>query len=143
MSVPKLVQDFYERIWNAGDLDAIGNLLKEDFVFRGSLGSDRRGREGFADYVQSVRSALADYSCEILECVSEDQRAFAKMRFSGVHTGHFRGYAPTGLPVHWFGAALFRFAENTIAELWVLGDLSRLDALLKENQERASQAETR
>lgn len=55
------------------------------------------------------------------------------MRFSGTHVGDFRGYAPTGLPVHWEGAARFRFEDARIRELWVLGDLAGLDALLKSN----------
>jgi steroid delta-isomerase-like uncharacterized protein len=135
MSVPKLVQQFYDRIWNAGDLQAVGILLSEGFLFRGSLGSESKGREGFADYVQSVRGSLSNFRCEILDCVTEDERAFAKMRFSGVHTREFRGNPPTGLPVHWLGAALFRFGKDTIAELWVLGDLSGLDDLLKKNLE--------
>jgi predicted ester cyclase len=135
VSIPKLVELFYERIWNAGDLEAIADLLSEDFSFRGSLGAERRGREGFKDYVRSVREALANYQCEILECVTEGNRAFAKMRFSGIHASEFRGYLPTGMPVHWLGAALFHFAENTIAGLWVLGDLAGLDAILKKNCE--------
>lgn len=138
MSTPKLVQDFYERIWNAGDLEAVSALLSDDFTFRGSLGSEWRGRDGFAEYVRSVRCALSNYRCEIQECVTEDNRAFAKMRFSGVHKGEFLGYLPTGLPVHWFGAALFRFAGDAIAEIWVLGDLAGLEALLKKNEESAS-----
>ncbi len=142
MSIPKLVEEFYERIWNSGDLDAVADLLSEDFLFRGSLGSESRGRDGFADYIRSVRNALSNYRCEILECVTQDNRAFAKMRFAGVHTRDCLGYLPTGLPVHWLGAALFGFAENAIAELWVLGDLAGLDALLKANQKSARRADT-
>jgi len=142
MSVPKLVQQFYDRIWNSGDLDAVGTLLSEDFLFRGSLGSESKGRVGFADYVRSVRGSLSNYRCEILECVTEDKRAFAKMRFSGMHTREFRGNPPTGLLVHWLGAALFRFEEDGIAELWVLGDMNGLDALLKKNLESARLADT-
>jgi hypothetical protein len=41
------------------------------------------------------------------------------------------------MPVHWLGAALFRFGDRTIAEMWVLGDLAGLDAILKGNQESA------
>lgn len=137
MSAPKLVQDFYQRIWNAGQLEAVSVLLSDDFTFRGSLGSEWRGRDGFAEYVRSVRGALSNYQCEILECVAEDNRAFAQMRFSGTHRSEFRGYLPTGLPVHWLGAALFRFEGDAIADLWVLGDLAGLDALLKRNQESA------
>ena len=135
MSVPTLVERFYERIWNAGDLEAVSYLVAEDFTFRGSLGAELRGRAAFGHYVRSVRNALANYKCEVLDCVTEGAQAFAKMRFSGIHVGSFRGYVPTGKPVHWAGAALFRLADGAISELWVLGDLAGLDALLHNNQE--------
>ena len=130
---PQLVRAFYDRIWNAGDIRAADELLAEDFTFRGSLGSEMRGREAFCDYARMVRAALGDYRCDILECVTEGNRAFAKMSFSGIHAGPFRGYAPTGKLVQWSAAALFRLKEARIADLWVLGDLIALDALLKEN----------
>ena len=135
MSAPQLVEAFYERIWNTGDLGAADSLLSEDFSFRGSLGSELRGREAFGDYVRSVRNALGNYRCEILDCVTEGQQAFAKMRFSGIHRGPFRGYSPTGKSVHWLGAALFRFERHAIVELWVLGDLAGLDAMLRTHLE--------
>jgi steroid delta-isomerase-like uncharacterized protein len=134
MSTPNLVEAFYERIWNSGDLAAVSELLVEDFAFRGSLGVELRGHEEFKDYVRSVRGALADYRCEILTCITEGEQAFAKMRFSGLHVAPFRGYRATGLLVQWLGAALFRFERQAIAELWVLGDLAGLDAVLKKNQ---------
>jgi Tfp pilus assembly protein PilF len=59
MSTPTLVQQFYARIWEAGDLDAASELLAEDFVFRGSLGTELRGREAFESYVRSIRASLA------------------------------------------------------------------------------------
>ena len=121
---------FYDRIWNAGDLAAASELLSEDMVFRGSLGAELRGRAAFLGYVQAVRGALSGYRCDILECVAEGPRAFAKMRFSGTHAAPFRGYPPTGLILEWQGAALFRIDGSTIADLWVLGDLAALDAML-------------
>ena len=133
MSTPWPVEQFYERIWNAGDESAAAALLTEDFVFRGSLGSSTRGREAFLDYVRSVRDSLADYRCDILDCVSENGRAFARMRFSGRHVGAFRGYSPSGKLVEWSGAALFSLEQNVIAELWVLGDLHGLDEVLHAN----------
>ena len=131
MSTPRLVEDFYERIWNDGNLDAAAELLTPEFSFRGSLGNEMRGREAFKNYVRSVRVALADYQCEILSCVAETNQAFAKMCFSGRHVAAFRGYEPTGKFVRWLGAALFRFEGSMIAELWVLGDLAGLDSLLR------------
>ena len=134
MSTPTQVATFYDRIWNRGDLDAVSNLLTDAFVFRGSLGDELHGRSEFLTYVRSVRTALADYHCEILECVAEGDRVFAQMRFSGRHVEVFRGFPPTGKPVHWLGAALFQFEGPAIARLWVLGDLLGLDAVLHANQ---------
>ena len=143
MSTPPLVRAFYERIWNAGDLEAAEGLLASGLSFRGSLGAELRGRDAFLDYVRSVRSALSDYRCEIVDCVAEGDRAFARMRFSGRHTAPFRGFAPTGREVSWAGAALFRFAGEVIAEIWVLGDLARLDTLLAEQAELRPDTNTR
>lgn len=132
MSTPKLVEAFYRRVWNDGDLDAVADLLTPEFSFRGSLGHEMRGLEEFKGYVRSVRGALADYHCEILSCVAEGNHAFARMRFSGHHVATFRGYEPTEKIVQWLGAALFRIENSMIVELWVLGDLAGLDALLKD-----------
>jgi len=134
-AAPPLVEAFYRRIWNTGELDAAPELLAKDFVFRGSLGAELRGIPAFLDYVRPIRTALAEYRCDILECVADGRQAFAKMRFGGRHVGAFRGFAPTGKHVEWLGAALFKFDGGVIAELWVLGDLASLDALLKKNQE--------
>jgi predicted ester cyclase len=143
MSIPTLVNGFYERIWNAGDEAAMHELLSTEFQFRGSLGAVLKGHAAFWEYVCGVRIALAHYRCEILECVSEGQQAFAKMRFSGMHVGPFRGRRPTGRPLHWEGAALFRFEAARIRELWVLGDLVGLDALLRSNAESITAAQHR
>lgn len=134
MSIPTVVAAFYEEIWNRGNVDASNELLTDVCVFRGSLGAELVGRARFVEYVGSVRTALADYHCEILDCVSEGEKAFAQMRFSGRHVGVCRGFPATGKPVHWLGAALFHFEGPRIAQLWVLGDLAGLDALLTANQ---------
>lgn len=131
MSTPPLVEQFYERIWNAGDISATATILAENFAFRGSLGTDLQGIDAFIGYVNSVRTALAEYNCEILDCVSEGAHAFARMRFSGRHAAVFRGYGPTNQTVSWAGAALFTFDLHRIIGLWVLGDLAALDAQLE------------
>jgi steroid delta-isomerase-like uncharacterized protein len=130
MIIPSLVDQFYQRIWNAGELSAISELLSERFTFRGSLGIELQGRDSFARYVTMIRTALAEYHCDILDCVAEGNRAFAKMQFSGLHVAPFRGFEPTGKIIRWLGAALFRFDNGVIADLWVLGDVAGLDALL-------------
>jgi len=85
MNTLRSVQLFYDRIWNEGDTVAVAERLAAEFSFRGSLGPELRGREPFCEYVRAVRAALQGYRCDILDCVTEGPKAFAKMRFSGKH----------------------------------------------------------
>ena len=135
MTPQQAVEDFYDRIWNRIDKAAIAELIHPDFTFRASLGPTMTGHAAFAAYVDSVTGALADYRCTILDLVSQGDRAFARMRFEGIHRGPFLGFAPTGRRVEWAGAALFSLKGGKIADLWVLGDVNGLRELLQRNAE--------
>jgi steroid delta-isomerase-like uncharacterized protein len=126
MNISDLVRCFYEEIWNCGSKAKIPELLHEGFIFRGSLGQTKCGRDGFTEYVEFVRDALSEYRCEIQEMVCEGSRVFAKVLFSGVHQKEFLGYPATFRRVEWVGAALFKVEGNKFSELWMLGDLDTL-----------------
>ncbi|PKB64233.1 MAG: hypothetical protein BZY80_03430 [SAR202 cluster bacterium Io17-Chloro-G2] len=128
------VRRFYEKLWNAHDKDAMPSVLHENFTFRGSLGQEKRGRAGFAEYVDMVHKALGDYRCIIEELVSEGEKVFAKMTFTGIHQDELMGYSPTKHQVSWNGCALFSFNGERIADVWVLGDLKDLEEQLKANE---------
>ena len=128
------VRRFYEVLWDARDLDAMPSVLHKDFVFRGSLGHEKRGHREFADYVEMVHSALDNYRCIIEELVEEEDKVFARMSFGGVHRNLFLGYEPTGKDVRWSGCALFTFRGEKISDLWVLGDLKGLEQQLESNR---------
>jgi len=136
MTPREAVETFYDRVWNRIDKTAIPELLHADFTFRGSLGPTMGGHAAFTDYVDRVTGALAGYRCTILDLVCEGDRAFARMRFEGIHRGTFLGFAPTGKAVEWAGAALFTLKGGKIADLWVLGDLDGLRRSLERNSGR-------
>lgn len=130
MTTHPLVSAFYARVWNTGERTALDDLVTDDFHFKGSLGAPVIGRDAFWGMVSFVRGALSDYHCTIVDCVTEGDRAFARMRFAGTHTGSFRGHESSGRRVEWQGAALFDFAGGRIVRLWVLSDTAALDAAL-------------
>ncbi|MBX9664971.1 ester cyclase [Novosphingobium sp.] len=138
MTTHPLVSSFYDRVWNSGDRAALDDLVTNDFRFQGSLGAPIVGRDAFWQIVTMVRTALSGYHCAIEACVSEEDQAFARMTFSGTHTGPFRGFAPSGRQVSWAGAALFGFEGGRIGEIWVLSDTAALDAILAANAEAES-----
>ena len=131
-----VVESFYADIWNRRDRSKIPALLCADFTFRGSLGQVNSGHSGFASYLDFVHSVLGEFRCEILDLVVEPPKAFARMRFSGIHRGELFGFQSTGQPVEWLGAALFTFSGSRVADLWVLGDVHGLIELLERNARR-------
>ena len=131
--IRQVVESFYADIWNRHDKQKIPALLCPDFTFRGSLGQAKTGHDGFGSYVDFVHEALGEYRCDILDLVIDEPKAFARMRFSGIHRGEFFGSQPTGKPLEWAGAALFTFSGGQVADLWVLGDIHGLLELLDRN----------
>ena len=117
------VQRFYNEIWNRADEAVAREILSEDFRFRGSLGPERRGQDGFIAYMRSVHEALGDYVCTIDDLIATNGRAAARMTFRGTHRAPFLGVPATGRTIEWAGAAFFRMEAGRIAELWVLGDV--------------------
>lgn len=125
-----LVRRFYAELWEAADETAAPTILHPDLVFRGSLGSERRGIDGFWRYLEDVRGALDDYRCDIVSLIVEGDRAAARMWFHGVQTGAMLGLPATGERIGWSGAAFFEIRDARLADIWVLGDTDGLRAAL-------------
>ena len=118
-----LVERFYFDVWNRADEQVAREILHPDFRFRGSLGSVRRGPDGFIDYLRSIHAALASYTCIIEDLIATEIRAAARVTFKGLHRGQFFAVQPTGREIRWTGAAFFTTDGKQIVELWVLGDI--------------------
>jgi predicted ester cyclase len=119
----RLVERFYDEVWNQADEAAAGEILHPDFRFRASLGLERLGLAGFIDYMRSIHAALENYTCVIDDLIETERRAAVRLRFRGIHRGPFFGVAPTRQEITWSGAAFFTTDRSRITELWVLGDV--------------------
>jgi steroid delta-isomerase-like uncharacterized protein len=122
----ELVERFYNLVWNKADETEARRILARDFRFRGSLGPELRGPDGFIAYMRSVHAALGGFTCQIEEVIAADDQAAARMSFYGRHRGRFFGIEPSGQEIRWSGAAFFKTRGGTIIELWVLGDIEEV-----------------
>jgi predicted ester cyclase len=117
-----LVERFYHELWNRWELTVADEILAEDLRFRGSLGAELKGRAAFKGYVQDIRIAFADWHNEIDELLACDQRAAARLTWTGTHTGPLGDRAPTGQRVRYVGAGFFQVQAGRIYEAWIVGD---------------------
>jgi len=118
-----LIERFYHDLWNQFDKSIIPALLARDLYFRGSLGQEKHGHAAFGEYVDFVQRAFPDFQNHIEDIVSEGNRSFARLTYTGTHQGELFGIAPTGKRIEYAGAALFSFRGDRIASVWVLGDI--------------------
>jgi steroid delta-isomerase-like uncharacterized protein len=127
-----LIQRFFDEMWNPWNFAKADELLAEGIVFRGTLGSELKGRDAFRGYMRKVQAAFPDFHNSILQMTAEDDRVVARTMYRGTHRGEIFGVSPTGKEITYAGAAFFRIEDGKVAEGWVLGDflsvLRQMDA---------------
>jgi steroid delta-isomerase-like uncharacterized protein len=128
----ELIDRFYNDLWNRWDDGAVDEVLAEDFVFRGSLGMETAGRDGWRTYRDLIRAGAADFHNEVQTLVVDGQQAAARLTYSGTHTGELAGMPATGRRFSYAGAAFFQSGNGLLCSAWVLGDLAGLRSQLGE-----------
>ena len=73
-----------------------------------------------------IQRAFPDFHNHIEDIISEGDRSFARLTYTGTHQGEVFGIAATGKRIEYSGAALFSFRGDRIASVWVLGDIHGL-----------------
>lgn len=124
MATPQhLVERFYHEVWDLADEAVAKEILAPDFRFRGSLGPEKAGVDGFIEYLRAVHASLGDFRCVIQSLLVSERRAAAQMLFRGIHQAALFGVPATGALIEWSGAAFFETNGEQITALWVLGDV--------------------
>jgi steroid delta-isomerase-like uncharacterized protein len=127
----ELVTAFYDRLWNAGDDEAVEGVLSADFAFRGTLGTQTQGRHGWRAYRDTVRAGAPDFHNEVVSLVVEGDTAAARLSYSGTHLGCLVGVPPTGKAFEYAGAVFFTADAGLLTSAWALGDLDALRQRLR------------
>jgi steroid delta-isomerase-like uncharacterized protein len=125
-TIGDLVTQFYQRLWNSWDDEAVERVLSEGFSFRGTLGDETVGRDGWRRYRDTIRRAAPDFTNTIVELIVDGERAAARLNYTGTHRGPLLGVAGIGRAFGYSGAAFFRSSRGQLVGAWVLGDIDGL-----------------
>jgi steroid delta-isomerase-like uncharacterized protein len=112
-----LLRRFYDDLWSKGKLEAIPELVAEDFVDHHPLPGSPPGREGLAALVVTWRTAFPDMRETCEDLISEGDKVVGRFTMRGTHTGEFMGVPPTGRRVTMSGIDIVRVAGK-ISEFW-------------------------
>jgi steroid delta-isomerase-like uncharacterized protein len=116
---------------NAGDIDGFGRQLADDFAEREDLPGYPPTKAGVIQYFQSLRAAFPDMRMVPEDVIASGDKAVARVRVTGTHTGPFMGLAPTGKRIEVSLIDIIRFGDDGRArEHWgVVDQLAMLQQL--------------
>jgi predicted ester cyclase len=116
-----LVRRFFEA-QGEGDLDALDEILAEDFVDRSLLPDEDPDREGYKRSVAEDHAAFSELRYIIEDQVATGDKVVSRLTIRRVHDrGDFVGIAPTGEEYEATGIVIHRIAGGKISEEWSEG----------------------
>ena len=113
-----LMRRFYDELWSGGDLEALPEIIAEDFVDRQCPPGAPSGREGLAGLVAAWRTAFPDMRESVEHLVAEGEMVVGHFTMRGTHEGEFMGVAPMGRSVTMSVVDVVLIKDGRISELW-------------------------
>jgi steroid delta-isomerase-like uncharacterized protein len=112
-----VVRRFITEIFEQQDLDAIDELVSEDFTPH-TWGPMPPGRDGLRTATKRAGAGVSEARFEIHLLVAEDDLVAAYLTSSAVHSGQFMGLAPTGKRYSIDEMHFFRLRDGQVTEHW-------------------------
>src|SRR5215212_10025825 len=122
-----VVRRFFEAGVNGGDLDVFDTVVAPDVVYYGATVSDESGLEALKRIYGEALTGFPGIQYSFLTSVASADAAAVRYAVEGVHTGDFRGLAPTGNTITWNHSAFARVACGRITAMWA--EVNQLDRL--------------
>jgi len=118
-----LIRRLFDGI-NQKDVAVIDELCTPDFVTHDPANPTVRSREDFKQWLTALSAAFPDLHFTIDDILAEEDKVAYRYTFRAIHSGSWRGVAPTGKPITVTATSIAHISGGKIAELW-----SNTDAL--------------
>jgi len=119
----QVVRDYYERVINGRDLDAVAEFFADERMVEGV-------RRGCFSYFE----AFPDMHVSLDELIAEGESVFLRSTLTGTHDGEYKGIPATGRHVAAESAEVFRIRDGRFAGYWCLTNVAGLMRQLTEEQ---------
>ena len=116
---------------NAGDVDAFGDMLADDFVEHEELPGLAPTREGVTAFFRMYVAAFPDLRMAAEDVLASGDKVVARVRATGTQQGEFMGMPATGKAVDVQLIDIIRFGDDGLAhEHWgVLDTMTMMQQL--------------
>jgi steroid delta-isomerase-like uncharacterized protein len=116
-----LAHEWFDEVWNKGQIEAIDRMFAMDGVAHGLVdaqGNELRGPSGFKPFFLQLRNAFPDIHVEVADTICEGDKIAARCIVTGTHRGDSLGVAASNKPVRFTGMTILRIEDGKIVEAW-------------------------
>lgn len=128
-----VISRLFAELWSQHNVAVIDELFAPGFVAHRAGRPVMQGSAGLKPMTEGMTRTFGDCHSAIDALIAEDDLVVARWTLQGIHTGEWRGIAPTGKPITITGITIHRIADGKIAELWAeedwLGLLQQISGL--------------
>lgn len=118
-----VVRRFIEEVINAGNLEAVDELVAPDHVNNDPTAPEApQGSEGIKQLIGMYREAFPDLHFEIGEMICEGNIVAHRWTLTGTHEGAMMGVEPTGKRVEVMGVEMNRVEDGKISTSHTVSD---------------------
>jgi steroid delta-isomerase-like uncharacterized protein len=118
----RVVQRFVDETINKKNLDALENLVAEDFVEQLPFPGQVPGREGLRFAISLFLQAFPDIKWALEEQIAEGDKVVSRFAWTGTHRGEFLGIAATDRIVTGWGVVIDVVRGGKLVESRIIMD---------------------
>ena len=125
-----VIEAWFERVWTAGDVSAIDELMAPSAIFHGlppvPEGSPTTGPDSFKPFFARFRESFPDIKIVPMRTVCEGDLVACHCKVTGTHLGEGLGVKATDAPVDFEGMTFAVIRDGQIQEGWNCYDFQEL-----------------
>ena len=110
----EIAQRLVDEVWTQGKLDAIDELIADDFIGDDPVNGEIHGPDGFRELVQMYRTAFSGVTMRADKIVADGDWVAVHWTATGTHTGELMGVAPTGRDISVTGTQFSRISDGKV-----------------------------
>ena len=118
----ELNRRFFQEVFNGHNVDAIDELLADDFVEHQEFPGFTQDREGAKQFFSYMFQAFPDMRAEVQDMVASGDRVAVRSTFSGTHQGESLGVPATGKQVSVGALDIVRVVDGRATDHWGIFD---------------------
>lgn len=112
------LNDFYEEVFNRGDVDAADRFFESSLVDHAPWPGHPATPAGFKSGLEEMRTGFPDLSIAAERIISQDDFVVGHIKISGTHLGEFIGTPGSGKTFSIEAVDIVRMNNGRIAEHW-------------------------